>query len=179
VTSRRAYTFMEIVIAVSVLSLAVLGMYSLFLSSARTVTNSRLQYMSQLVAREIFEELRITPMASWTSTPATEWRSLEGKGLFEALGALRPGPSTPTAGTTQTAVAAVNTAAPRYPAEYGRFKYRITFSDTQPAHPRLKKVTVIVKWQEFGGREGAEKTREGIISFSSILANHSTDPEVF
>jgi hypothetical protein len=165
---RTAFSILEILGAILVLSLALLTLYGVFVNSSKTVSSSRYQYMALLIARELFDELRQTPLSDWTSFPSGEFRTLAGKGVFEGIMAVR--------GTTGGTPSDIIQKPPKYPGEYSRFKYRIDVAaGTAPDDP-LRKVTVTVKWQEYGGGRG-EKDRPGLATYVTLLGNHSTDPE--
>jgi hypothetical protein len=176
-----SFTVVELVIAALILGLAIVPLYSAFISSSRSVFSSKLAYMAMHVARETMEELRQIPFEHLKEISTLG--PLGGSPLFGLSVRMRAAKG---AGDDPNGV---NAAAPKYPDEYNRIKTKIEFQAVTGSLPKdkldgpdkldgvsLVKVILEVTWEEQGGRD--EKQRPGLIRYVTFIGNHSVDPEV-
>jgi hypothetical protein len=165
----------EVLIAALIMGVALVLIYSAFITSSRSVFSSKLAYMAMQVARETMDELRQIPIERLREI--TTLGPLGGRSLFALTVKLR---SIGDPGHDPNGVIANS---PRYPDEYSRIKTAIEFrtADGSPLPEsldgvRLIKTTLEVTWQEQGGKD--ERQRPGLIRYVTFLGNHSIDPEV-
>lgn len=174
----RGVTFMELVLGIVLLSIVILPLYQTFITSQKSMTSSRLAYMSMQVARELLDEIRATPIDRLqeldSSNPTPIPLVAGGRPLFATLALMRS--ATRAGSGFQPDPGGVGNT-PKYPDEYNRIKARIKVENRPgPVGVRLKKVTLDVEWQESGGV--SEKNRPGLLRFITLVGNHSVDPEV-
>lgn len=167
---RNGHSFSELVIGAVILGAALIPIYSTFVSSSRTVSSSRLAYMAMQVARETMEELRQIPFSKLEELNTNGFVAVGETPVFRITAKMR---SVQSGNEDPTGVAKDG---PKYPAEYGRIKYRLKIEDAGDKDKRLKKASLDVQWEEQGGVR--EKDRSGMLHFVSMIGYYAVDPEV-
>ncbi len=150
VTSRRAQSMIEFMIAVVILGLAIVPMYGIFSKSRETAMKSKLAFMALHVARGKLEELRQIPFERLDEVISryAEWTPVEGNIFRDTI-------DTRNIGGATTYGALNDDDALKYPEEYSRILLRIHAEDIPsplgPQKPvRLKKVILEYYFQEKG-----------------------------
>lgn len=179
---RRAFSIAEMVIGVLILGAALIPIYQIFTSSAKTAASSKYAYMAAHVARETVDELRQVPYDKLASLNTAAPQPVTGA-LFATTARVRATTGDDPNGAANTSKPEV----PQYPADYARIKRSIKITDVDNSaiprdltktdmRPRLKKVVVEVTWDESGGRD--EKDRRGLMKYVTFIGYHGVDPEV-
>ena len=167
---RRGFSITEMIIGVLILGAALVPIYSIFISSSKAVSSSKLAYMAMQLARETMEELRQVPWAKIDEMKTSGFVPVGDTPLFKLTAKARsakPGDDDPN-GVTRDG--------PKYTGDYVRIKYQLKIEDVGEPEKRLKKASLDVQWDEQGGRQ--EKDRSGMLHFVTILGYHGIDPEV-
>lgn len=156
---------MELLVGILILSAALIPVYHVFVTSRRNVFSSKISYMAVHAAREELEEIRQLPFRALVDgTVEHEFRPVEGHVLhvtFEQLDIADP---------PEGLEADMFT----YPEEYQRIETKVSVLDTEPPDPRLKRVVLLVRWQEKGTspEEGEAGFRKALSRYETIVANH-------
>lgn len=157
--SRAAVSAAELAIAVLILGAGLVPMYSTFVKSSRSTSQSRLAFLGMHIARETLEEVRQIPFERLATK---DWRSVSGP-IFAATVVARA--------ASPANHPLVGAGAPTYPAEYKRLQVRTTVADAEPPDERLRRVIVEVRWQETGA--GSEKQPEALARYETLVGRLS------
>ena len=163
---RRGFSAAEVIICVLILGVALIPIYSTFISSSHAVSSSRFGYMAMQVARETIEEMRATPFDRMEEYKP---QNLGGAPLFKYTAKFR------SVDKNNEDPTSVNAYSLTYPDDYGRIGVDIKVEAVE-GNKRLKKVSMQISWQETGGKQ--EKPRSEMLHFVTYIGYHSVDPEV-
>lgn len=171
-----AFSLVEILIASLVLVGALVPMYILFTGSSVSVFRSRISYMALHAAREELEALRQVPPSKLPKM-RHDWEPVTGTVLRKCV------PNVDDSGAVTVPTTGAGSAI-EYPPEYARIQTKVGVSsiDDQdpdpevgvPAHPRLFRVMLQVRWQEMGEstEEGGAGHRTALSRFRTVIGNH-------
>ncbi len=157
---RRALGLLELMVAVTVLSLALIPLYQVFVRGERVTFRSRVSYMAMHCAREALEEMQALPPSALNELAARgelatiPWERVEGpvnERLFEAWGE----DEEPDADE------------PSYPGEYSRILLKRYVKPLSQRPPLLYRLIVLVKWEEHG--EGEASYKRGTGRFETVV----------
>lgn len=170
------FSLVEILIASLVLVGALVPMYILFTGSSVSVFRSRVSYMALHAAREELEALRQVNPAKLPKM-RHDWEPVTGSILRKTV------PTVDDSGAVTAPTTGAGSAI-SYPEEYARIETKVGVSsmDDQdpdpevgvPAHPRLFRVMLQVRWQEMGesAEEGGAGHRTALSRFRTVIGNH-------
>jgi hypothetical protein len=169
-TRSRGVTAAEVVMAALILAAGLVPMYSIFVKSSTTVTQSRFSYMALHAAREELEELRQIPFDQLPQA-AHGFQPVTGHVFRRSLASRRGGGPSNSVRTHPDLQS--------YPADYGRILTKVDVTDLDPPGPDLdpqkhmKRVVLDVKWEETGS--GSDRKKEAVSHFETIIAAHNVE----
>ena len=186
---RRGFSAVEFVIALAVLGVALVPIFSVFTQSRKAVFKSKLAYMAVVAAQERLEELRQLPFENLDALNDVGWENTSGN-AFRLTKHFRNDYISVNHGIG--AYEAIENEDYHYPEEYSRIFLKVSVTpfvrmdygkETPAEDPlatdesgyrptRLKKVTVEYFWQEKG--ESAEDAhRRHFSTISTIVGAHN------
>ena len=186
---KSGFSAVEFVIALAVLAVALIPIFSVFTESSKAVFKSKLAYMAIVAAQEKVEEIRQLPFANLDQLNELGWQNLTGS-AFKVTKHFRNDFISTNSGAPQ--YGAIENEDFHYPKAYERIFLKVTvnaygrmdYGQATPAEdplgtdengyrpPRMKKVTVEYFWQEKGENED-EALRRHYSSISTIVGSHN------
>jgi prepilin-type N-terminal cleavage/methylation domain-containing protein len=151
------FNLVEVLVAMLLLTVLFLPIYTLFVQGRDTTFRSKLAYLSAQVAREEIEDLRLLARSRPDEIPTLghDWRPVKGNALSRLEQLAETGAPT---------IREMD-----YPKEYSRIFTKVEVSRAKSAY--VFPSVLHVRWQEHGERfgAGAEKEREGFSRFDFFL----------
>ena len=158
------------ILAILVLSIALIPLYQVFVRSWRTTRESKYSYLAMQVAREAMEEIRQVPLDRLIqdqALPEAQRRVL--KKWIRAEGSLFPLSFLGEQNEVR------RDAALRYPPDYRRIQVWLELAPPSPADGRMMLLTCDVKWEEAGA--GSEHPSPRLGHFETLLVDHHVERE--